>query len=428
MAGRGWSRERVGLLLAAVGNSEAKATLLLAMEPGQAYTGGELRGLHAGLQPGVAVVRSGSSNQFQYCQDSFEPAGLVRAYVDEDATRFELTPRTGQHGQAVAGLALGLSERHPDIGLRRVFGGTQSMAADGLRGPVRRIAIMEQLLAAQTVEADAVTVTDLYRRLPGIDPKLVDRHLDGMRRDGLLNLASLSVPDQWVEYRLTGYTPARLPAPPWNRHLVGPTRRALTRLAGNQTWVSLLDLADHVLPTPASTRPTRRQASRVSEPVRAICDHLVDHGILTKRGVRYSAITTTETQTALIRDVLHLVTALQTGQPDVLAAGRSLGRTIIADPHRVGALLDTARRTSRNANATPLTVKIQLVCAYLAGNPGATTTEITTALADHDLSQATVLNTLAAMRRADTVTQGHCGPKSTWTLTRPATATMDNHR
>jgi DNA-binding transcriptional ArsR family regulator len=422
LSGRGWSRERVGLLLAAVGNSEAKALLLLAMEPGLAYTGGELRGLLAGLQPGARVARPGSWNQFQCCQQSFEPAGLVRGWVDEDATRFELTPEAGRDGQAVAGLALGLSERHPDIGLRRVFGGTQSMATDGLRGPVRRIAIMEQLLAL-AADTGAVTITDLYRRLSGIDPKLVDRHLDGMRRDGLLNLASLSVPDQWVEYRLTGYIPARLPAPPWNRDLLGPTRSALTRLAGNQTWISL--------PAPASTRPTRRQASRVSEPVRAICDHLVEHGILTKRGVRYSAITTSPNQTRLMRDVLHLVTAAQTGQADVLTAGRRLGQTIIADPDpdRVRTLLDTARRTSRNANATPLTVKIQFVTAYLTRNPGATTTEITTALTDHDLSQATVRNTLSAMRRADTVTQSSRGPKSTWTLTHPPTPTTpDNNR
>jgi hypothetical protein len=414
----------IGDLLAGVGNHEGKAALILAMQLGQGYGAADLHGLHLQMQGPDPVFRGGQGNQGRYCQLSFEPIGAVTLTQPADTVEYQLVGGVGQAAQGVAGLALVLSEAHPGFTLRRIFGVTKSASQDA-RSPLRRVEIMAQLVAARRPDRHTPPTLDaIQRRLPHRNPTTVGMHLAGMHRAGLLQVQSRAAPDQHLEYALTGrHGPvARHPA---HVLLAGQVLDSVRTLAaaGGGGWVTLTDLDAHVRPRylhqqHRSAGAERDQSAR-AEVVRRAADHLVLQGFLDKRGHRFSAVTATDTQTALIREVLALVGDLQTRASESLARGRELGRQIVADPERINPLLAKCYGTSPEVNRTSSEEKAALVVRYLADHPDATTTQIAAALATRNLSKAQIAATLRSLRDRDRLAQGSRGHRSTWRLHDP---------
>ena len=123
------SDAEVGGLLAAIGNHEGKALLLLAMQAEQPYTRTQLRGVLKEQQgPKDRWKGMNESLPFLWCQHSLSPIGLVvKEIVDpERGTVGYMKKEKGDElGQALAGHLLAFSEEHPEVSLNGFFGSTQ---------------------------------------------------------------------------------------------------------------------------------------------------------------------------------------------------------------------------------------------------------------------------------------------------------------
>ncbi|MDO8741631.1 MAG: hypothetical protein Q7J11_00620, partial [Candidatus Roizmanbacteria bacterium] len=191
------SDERLGNLLAAVGNSEAKAALLITMQPGFLYSAWKLHHdfIRAqGNNPGWII---NSRGPLQFCENTFAPIGLVvKEVVDyggSDALRYLVTRDGEELGKPLAGLLLDFSER-ARVPLINLFGSTNSAAETTRltdkgeqfqyreRAPLRKFRIFYELITT----GEVLRVTDLSQRV-GSDTVSIGRDLVEMARDGLLS-------------------------------------------------------------------------------------------------------------------------------------------------------------------------------------------------------------------------------------------------
>lgn len=127
------SDEELGNLLAAFGNSEAKAITLGLMKPEVIYSLSDLykEVLHSqGDKPGW---KTSWGIPFQYCKDSLEPIGLVAREVTTDGglqrVGYVKTEKGEQLGEELAGYLLSFSLRHQDYSLIDILGSTTSARA-----------------------------------------------------------------------------------------------------------------------------------------------------------------------------------------------------------------------------------------------------------------------------------------------------------
>ncbi len=118
----------IGNLLAALGNSEAKAMTLLLMQPAVIYRRYDIHRVFMHAQGETPGWKTSKILQFQYCGDSFSPIGLVtRETLDENANvyAYQITDFGQEVGKPLAALLLDFSKRH-DISLYGIFGSTHS--------------------------------------------------------------------------------------------------------------------------------------------------------------------------------------------------------------------------------------------------------------------------------------------------------------
>ena len=137
--------EQLGGYLAGFGNSEGKSLLVLAMAKhpqGTYFSYSQLHQLLQSLAPEVSL--GNERNQFDWCQDSLAPVGLVVKSFKDDISTFELTEEGSVHGKPLAGFLLDLADRHK-VSLYRVFGATHSRIKEH-RAPITRLRLMQHLL------------------------------------------------------------------------------------------------------------------------------------------------------------------------------------------------------------------------------------------------------------------------------------------
>lgn len=182
--------EEMGNLLAAIGNNEAKALTLLLMQPGRIYTRRDIHDVFIRIQGGEdnAGWQSSHSLQFNYCQNSLAPIGLVAKEVVEGGVVLQTYGyMTTEYGEAVgkhlAALLLGFSRAHPDFSLYDFFGATQSTSntdpRNKKRAPLERMRILWELVTATL----PIRQVDLTERL-GKDHRqsLIGNHLRELAR------------------------------------------------------------------------------------------------------------------------------------------------------------------------------------------------------------------------------------------------------
>lgn len=123
------SDEELGNLLAAFGNNEAKAVTLIAMRKGVIYSEYDLYSAVIEKQGEGVGWRQSRGVPFTYCRSSFENIGLVAKSVSDPVLEtwgYLKTDYGEELGDALAGLLLDFSLRHPEVSLYDIFGSTTS--------------------------------------------------------------------------------------------------------------------------------------------------------------------------------------------------------------------------------------------------------------------------------------------------------------
>lgn len=199
------SDEQMGNLISAVGNSEAKAVTLLVMEPGIIYSESDLfravrdsQGQFPGWNMGVRLP-------YNYCKKSFSEIGLVAAEViDEHNNEFGYVKT--EYGEGIgtrfAATMLDFSRSHPDISLSQIFSSTSSPSKAEEKGgvdfkkraPITRLNLFRELSVSPLT---SVHVNELAQRIDEKEVSLVSRHIEVLRRAGLVTVEDgfVNMPD-----------------------------------------------------------------------------------------------------------------------------------------------------------------------------------------------------------------------------------------
>lgn len=385
--------EELGNLLAAIGNHEAKALLLAAMQPGKLYTQQELHTLMVDKQGKQQVWKINSTIPFGYCKRSLHPSGLVAKEVTflkgRKASSYHKTAYGKKIGDALAGHLLAFSEQHDGVSLIALFGSTnspgksteittsQGLVASKNRAPFTRYTIMYKLLTSQL----PLRESDLARALQE-DEQVLSFHLDNLSRKGLITYAAIGRAKAFSFYTLSENPPAREPT---------PYRRQRTRT--RQVYAYLRDHPDQQIGRDAIYQSLISELMPVSQSKEKSRKALISNilAYLAKEGYaqpvkfifgKLSEINLTDTQRTLFHDAVTLIDRLSTLDEAFLAEGRQQAAAIVADPGRFSNLLQKAKEASPQANRHKTDDMIDMLTNILARHPACTVKMVQTYLMD----------------------------------------------
>lgn len=376
-------------LVSAVGH-EAKAILLVQMEPDTAYTAGDLDQLMTegqGQDPGWRMARSGPS---LYCQRSFKDSHLVRevkvSIRDNLQTRDNLqatayvktSPYGEEDGTILAALLANYSKDHPDVSLYQLFASRKSryISKDSQymqRASITRMKIFWELTTAslplrQQDMIDAVKESD----------SVVEEHLEQLNRMGVIERKTFRKGEPITRIKL---------AP---NHPVGPPMRYKDRSRLTKfVYQALLDNPDKEWTLEELTKGYLQQETEAGQQERAerslkkdivkICSRFVKNGYIQKgefTSAKQATINLSPEQRQNLVDLVTLLDAFQRRDAKTWENGRAAVQYFKDHPEEVSALMKKARENSPNANQRLRENTAGLIDSVLSQHPGLTRIEI----------------------------------------------------
>ncbi len=337
-------------LLAGVGNHEAEALLLGLMQEGEYYSGLGLSRLLQSAQGLEPTTHWSHSVAGSYAGNSFEPIGCVAKADYGDVLRFGITARGNAVGKAVAGYLLDISDRYPQVSLRRLLSMTESTNPNE-RTPYGRFRFYEQIVeAGGTIEATKLLGDD-HVPLETRQTRLREMETDGMIEfrnvpvvgsrytvlsielmgdlPGLSNNHPRSILDRFVRSRGSGssFTTQEL------YQYIAKESGAIEVARTNKQVISWLRslAANGVVKSEYSKRYTERQISLASDKAEAI------------------------------RELVSVVRDLHEPNEDFIAEGKRRLSAILDDTGRVKNLLEKAEANSPQKGALPKARRVELV-------------------------------------------------------------------
>ncbi|MBI1919378.1 winged helix-turn-helix transcriptional regulator [Candidatus Microgenomates bacterium] len=380
------SDKQMGGLLSAVGTNEAKAILLILMRPNTTYTAWALHQLimrGQGQHPGWEINHS---VPYQYCEESFVNNDLVGKKVEIrrnlPVTDYIKTPYGENEGAILAGLLANYSSTHPDVSLHQLFaslksGSKREHPQDRKRALATRLKIFWELTTAslplrQWDLADAIHE----------DPGIVERHLQQLRRMGVIEYETVNTGEPVTYYKLSPNHPPDQPS----SYKAQPslTQFVYQTLIGSpdREW-SLTELAQLYLQQ--TTRVNRQHSSKevyeknLKYKIDYICSSLMQNGYAERGKFSVndrSAINLSPKQRQNLVDLVTLLDAFQRQDPEILAEGRTLVQYFRDHPREIAELMAKARKNSPEANQQPLEETAKSINEILTEHPGLTIREL----------------------------------------------------
>lgn len=379
------SDEELGNLLAAFGNNEAKAVTLIAMRKGVIYDKGDLRGAVIEKQGENAGWRQNNKVPFDYCKDSFENIGLVAKSVSGPTLEtwgYLKTDYGEEQGDALAGLLLDFSLRHPEVSLYDIFGSTVSRGKNKEvetslgttdfknRSPLRRLQIIWELATTNKPIRDV----DLYNNIREASVDL-QNHFLGLKECGLVHYESTVGHQTYAQYQLALNSPIEIPRPKPEQPTMTKFVYELLSSDPNKIW-TLEDLKIAYIAKKKVENPdfvNREDNERIS----SILTFLEKTGYVYRpRGFSskvQSMIWIDEEQRLVLIDLLTLIDQFQNQDADTLRKGRILAANF--SQRQISTLMAKAKEHSRYANAVPRSATAEQLLDFLHGHPESTITE-----------------------------------------------------
>lgn len=358
----------LGNLLASIGNHEGKALLLASMVPGNIYFSSDLDRLMRQKQGEKPVWKISSKTPFNICATTFAPANLARVGLSDHTLRtigYEKTEYAEEIGISFAGHMLKFSEDHPDISLIDLFGSTHTRAKkfpqglednDGAtieRTPLLHFRIFRELLSRQ----HPIRLKDLTDVVGRAD--FMEHHLLRLSQHGILNYEWFKKGQSVVHYTVNKDA---LPKIPIDLSKTPIANEIYQMIISDPSIVLSVDSVYEKLTKKYPDMPSEEQSRRR---ITYVFDTFADKGYISKGkfGGDYSSeISLSESQRALLSELMGLLGRFSSKDPEFIREGLSKANQIVNDPRRFNALLSKAREASANANhADPNETKKQII-------------------------------------------------------------------
>lgn len=377
---------KTGNLLAAIGNSEAKAILLTRMPTRTTLTAVDLYGIMINAQGENPGWITGNVIPFEHCKRSLSPIGLV-TYEVLDGQLEAFGYARSEYGETVglplAGLLLDLSRRNPHTSLYRLFGGTHTFLTPSendptgnnlLRAPESRLQIYQQLLHAPRLP---MRLADLESQ-SGLDAKLLDGHLSQLRRFGLVTYDSTVVVEPFVFHRFSPDAPVEPPTPRARMTTVSNNVYELLMQYPERLWTRDQITQAIIAYTPDRTEEDRNRYYRgIRVNVSKVLTHLRSLGYTEVQrfdNTTRSFIELNETQRALLAETVDIMDRFQAREVQTMARGRILAESL--SERDIAQLMKKARLHSPSANVNALDQTQHELILIIGNSPGISTPEI----------------------------------------------------
>lgn len=358
-------RDRLGDLLAAVGNHEGKALTFLAMEEDVEYGVSSLHRRFLEIQGDRPVFVGTVNLQQKYVTYTFEPVGLVARTLAGGRFLRHVKTDVDQTATALAANLLILTEGLPTP-LMQLFGKTAAKEGQQ-RSPIRRLDALRVIHGSREpiTQAHLLKAVDLGYALGAMLTSLHDA--------GWICYETSMTAELKSSYRVT--TP--LIPEPHEKSFTREIRRFLNaQLTANPGGVVTRDeIEDALLAQP-------EWAGRyIRDQLQGAMKRLADRGAVqleeSFRGQRaHSSIWLTEEQRDRIGRLLLVLDAIQADDPVAVRQGVTAATHLLADPARVRAFMKRCFESNK-ALVNPLTAaqKERVVLKALASGP-ATSAEL----------------------------------------------------
>ena len=371
-------KEKLYELLAALGNSEAKAITLIAMGQGKPYDKGSLHRDLLRLQGEKPVWELDKNTPFQYCMISFVPANLVKDYIlgpDRSALEYIITDYGQNIGVSFAGGLSRWSRDHPDFSLYRVFGSTNSSfreqgKPDKKRSPEIRLKILRQLTASHSRKLRQI---DIAKALNEGSP-LIGSHLKNLARGEIIEYKNVGRGREITYYKLKNKRPNKMPEPYRGEKIA--TERLYEVLQENMDReLSIKELQRLLI----KKYPEYENRKSLYKFVSGAAHDFERQKYVKCKKFKFgfqSQIKMSKEQKKAITSLVNLVDNFQRGELTTLREGRAFAQKLLHDPKLVSLLMQKAKEASPFAQKTEKKVMYRRTLEIIQEKPNVTASQI----------------------------------------------------
>ena len=358
------SDEAMGNFLAALGNHEAKALLLVLMHPKKVYSQKDLNELLKDRQGEFSGWNNFDKTiPFGYCKNSLAPIGLVaKEYMDQEGIYgYEVTNYGRNTGVPLAGLLLDFSLRH-DVSLYQLMGSTNSTSDERNRSPQSRLEIYWQILTAEL----PVRAVDLEK---DGDNHMLGKHLRYLGRTGIISYETRKSGAPLSILQLNQLGPKEEP----RQHPRTTTTKEIYDIFRNfpDKKLTIMDVCNTMI----DNDPTRSDQTSLYNNVINVINNLKRQGYVTLSKLseeRQSVVNLTDNQRVMLEEFVTIIEGFKRQDPPLIARGNKLAKNILSNPQTVAALMKKAKENSPRANSLPLNETLMLIQQIIFRNPGTT--------------------------------------------------------
>ncbi len=385
------SDERLGNLVSAVGNHEAKAITLILMRDGNTYNSGNLYNALINSQGEKRGWITNKNLPFTYCSFSLSPIGLVAKEIinpDLSTYGFAITKEGQEMGIPLAGLLLDFSERH-NTSLNKLFGSTVSRSPvqntqEGIefkkRSPTNAVKVLYEIVTSPHLP---IRETDIARET-GITEKYIQVYLERLAESGLIQYKQKKANESYSLYKLSPNTPKEEQPPPFK------SQKTLTNLIFNifkENPDRRLTSANIYNLLPPEIKEKWKKQEWTTHSISSILAYLARNKYLDIENFHYgkvSEIDITDDQRTILTELIEIIDKFQNQDREILEKGKKLATQIISNPQRVSNLLRRAKEASGNANRSPVEETVKDIFSILYSHPeGLTNRQIRDTLEQH---------------------------------------------
>ncbi len=384
------SEEKLGGLLAAIGNHEGKALLLILMRKGRLHGAYQLHALAMNAQGEQKRWRTAKNLQLDWCQKSLYPIGLVALEViDQEANTlgYMKTDYGDKEGTALAGHLLAFSERHPETSLYKLFGATMSTSKRHVsetedksnviinRSPLTSYRMFYELATSNHSLREVDIEASLKERYPAAYYKesphsSISNHLDRLSKAGIIMFDSTNENKPYSTYSLSSEYPEGQPSP--HRQVQKMLTDQIYKLIKDnpQAKFTIHELVEEIIKRYPEYKEKNQRSFYKS--ASAVLSHLGREGLVIRGKFdtkNQSVISLSDTQRETLIDLVTIIDRFSELDEDYIKEGLRHAKEITSDPERVSALMEKARTASPNARKSNMSETAQHIKSIIGYKP-----------------------------------------------------------
>ncbi|GAC1391479.1 MAG: hypothetical protein NVSMB46_04110 [Candidatus Saccharimonadales bacterium] len=402
-------------MLSAFGNHEAKALLLIAMEPGRFYSADDLHKLYMNIQGGTTAWKTDRKLQYNYCVYSLDPIGMVAQQQEDpirDAKGYTVTEFGYDLGRPFAGHLLDFSA---SLGISlQILGRTNTSGQKEERSPVDSANLIDFLVKSKTPK---IRVADVLESMGQSKSNRISitPHLQRLAEAGLITFAAAGESFN-VIYERTDTTEAPDLCTLRNQRVGEIVLGHIVDLKPGQS-VSLNELEMLLVDNfPGIYRDRRRRRGIAA----VALSSLARQGALNQTGDfshrQRTLIEVSNEQREIMRNFLAVSTKQEADLKTYLKEGQVKADAILNRPSIVRRLLYQARSYSPSINKAD-EQDSQTICEIVLNSGEIKTSdigEIFRRTTDRRFTNATIRNILNELEISGKLTSARVGKSSVW--------------